>query len=438
MAKQMEWVTKQARLILPYGMLLIRLFNFIIDENSELKNESYVLYDRVMNPLAAQLEKNLERIVAREEVIIPLPPPPSMNHLRLISTMMMMMMEIMKGPRVQVLLHPFARRTIDQSAGGKLRDRNAEESWELLEDLALYDNESWNEPWDFAKPVKAISLPQDVSSTSDRRLIELENQVQRLMEAHIAHMQPTQVNRITSSCEIYNGPHDTQYCMENPEQTFVKYASSRTDEAGADGTKSYPVGIIKDVEVHIGKLKLLNDFYVIDMKKYPKTALLVKRKHPTGPSSDGVGAQTPYYARKDFLDCHFPGEYEITRGAEINPFKDVLVFRRMNKPPKNRDGAWHAKIRLIDPDGEEFTKPYNKSPLLESSPKEKAQGRSSTWTTSMTRKSVFQLLGGIEGNTRDLAHWRRNQQDYGPTPKLLKKCAHRVWRRRRQHKATSS
>ncbi|GKB30023.1 MAK10-like protein, partial [Tanacetum coccineum] len=29
----------------------------------------------------------------------------------------------------------------------------------------------------------------------------------------------------------------------------------------ADGTKSYPVGIVKDVEVHIGKLKLLNDFY---------------------------------------------------------------------------------------------------------------------------------------------------------------------------------
>ncbi|GJV59004.1 MAK10-like protein [Tanacetum coccineum] len=35
----------------------------------------------------------------------------------------------------------------------------------------------------------------------------------------------------------------------------------------ADRTKSYPVGIVKDVEVHIGKLKLLNDFYVIDMKK---------------------------------------------------------------------------------------------------------------------------------------------------------------------------
>ncbi|GJR62782.1 MAK10-like protein [Tanacetum coccineum] len=101
-----------------------------------------------------------------------------------------------------------------------------------LQDLALYDNESWNDPRDFAKPVKAIALPQDVPSTSDRRLIELENQVQRLMEAHLALTQPTQVNKVTTSCEICSGPHDTQYCMEDPEQAFVEYASSRTDEAG--------------------------------------------------------------------------------------------------------------------------------------------------------------------------------------------------------------
>ncbi|GJU00466.1 putative reverse transcriptase domain-containing protein [Tanacetum coccineum] len=65
---------------------------------------------------------------------------------------------------------PATRRTIDQSAGGKLRDENAKESWALLEDLALYDNEIWNDPRDFAKPVKEISLPQDVPSTSDYRL----------------------------------------------------------------------------------------------------------------------------------------------------------------------------------------------------------------------------------------------------------------------------
>ncbi|GKF57303.1 hypothetical protein Tco_0170840, partial [Tanacetum coccineum] len=108
------------------------------------------------------------------------------------------------------------------------------------------------------------------------------------------------------------------------------------------------------------------------------------------PSSDGVDAQTPYYARKDFLDFHLPGEWEISRDVELNPFKDTLVFRRMveflgaipinlecnmwesvdlikktinwDKPPKNRDGAWHAKIRLINPDEEEFTKTLQSIP----------------------------------------------------------------------------
>ncbi|GJV84072.1 hypothetical protein Tco_1523970 [Tanacetum coccineum] len=85
---------------------------------------------------------------------------------------------------------------------------------------------------DFAKPVKAITLPQDVPSTSDRCLIELETQVQRLMEAHLAPIQPTQVNKITTSCKICSGPHDTQYCMGNSGQAFVNYASSRTNEVG--------------------------------------------------------------------------------------------------------------------------------------------------------------------------------------------------------------
>ncbi|GJT03338.1 putative ribonuclease H-like domain-containing protein [Tanacetum coccineum] len=104
-----------------------------------------------------------------------------------------------------------------------------------IEDLALYDNESWNDPRDFVKPVKAIALPQDVSSTSDRCLIELENQVQRLMEASLALTQPTQVNKVTTSCEICSGPHDTLYCMEYPEQAFVEYASSRTQKRRVSG-----------------------------------------------------------------------------------------------------------------------------------------------------------------------------------------------------------
>nr|GEV01538.1 hypothetical protein [Tanacetum cinerariifolium] len=194
------------------------------------------------------------------------------------------------------------------------------------------------------------------------------------------------------------------YGMKTPEQAFVEYASACTNEAGgnskpfhtladlgscvniihlyllkklnislseetdhifglANEAKSYPVGIVKDVEVHIGKLKLLNDFYVIDMKKDPKTPLLAgrgflptvnavincrkakivigegitrsvfrvkgvdlgeeeapywttlgKRKsYKPRPSSDEVGVRTPYYDIKDLLDCHLPREWEITR-----------------------------------------------------------------------------------------------------------------------------
>ncbi|GKE88086.1 hypothetical protein Tco_1565561, partial [Tanacetum coccineum] len=42
----------------------------------------------------------------------------------------------------------------DLSRVGSNNDKNDKESWALLEDLALYDNESWNDPRDFAKPVK--------------------------------------------------------------------------------------------------------------------------------------------------------------------------------------------------------------------------------------------------------------------------------------------
>ncbi|GKC83466.1 MAK10-like protein, partial [Tanacetum coccineum] len=105
--------------------------------------------------------------------------------------------------------------------GGKLRDLNVEESWALLEDLALHDNKSWNDPRDFAKPVKAIALPQDVPSTSDSRLIKLENQVKRFMEAHLALTRPTQVNKVTTSCEICNDPHALSVAWKIPNNPLL-------------------------------------------------------------------------------------------------------------------------------------------------------------------------------------------------------------------------
>ncbi|GJR39522.1 MAK10-like protein [Tanacetum coccineum] len=111
----------------------------------------------------------------------------------------------------------------------------------------------------------------------------------------------------------------------------------------ADGTKSYPVGIVKDVEVHIGKLKLLNDFYVLDMKKVPETPLLVGR---------GFLA-----IANAFIDCRMAKiavgegitrEWEISRDVELNPFKDTLVFRRMVEflgaiPIKLKCNMWESE-----------------------------------------------------------------------------------------------
>ncbi|GJU96300.1 hypothetical protein Tco_1321056 [Tanacetum coccineum] len=71
---------------------------------------------------------------------------------------------------------------IDRAAGGKLRNKNVNESWEIIKNLALYDHEGWNDMKEFFKPVKAISTPQGISKTPDRRLLKLEDQINFLLK----------------------------------------------------------------------------------------------------------------------------------------------------------------------------------------------------------------------------------------------------------------
>ncbi|GJY07485.1 MAK10-like protein [Tanacetum coccineum] len=329
---------------------------------------------------------------------------------------------------------------IDRAIGGKFRDKNAEESWEIIENLAFYDHEGWDDPRYIAKLVKAISLPQDTSRTPDRRLFELEDQISYLLKGS----RTTHETRSTHIPQVYAKRHRTQQAgcsrafesgdrkeemkdgmddelarstkeelirwemkvevvVETPRSRHIasnllerlpagsistwedlstrflaqlfppgrtsklrneilmfqqhqviahasmynsildKYVESlelgkdgsvfiqgempkrmkdpglftlpcrlgnskpfdtladlgscvnliplylfkmlkirlleETDQVFglADGTKSYPVGIVKNVEVHIGRLKLLEDLYVIDMKKDPATPLLIGR-----------------------------------------------------------------------------------------------------------------------------------------------------------------
>ncbi|GKC32678.1 zinc finger, CCHC-type containing protein [Tanacetum coccineum] len=71
---------------------------------------------------------------------------------------------------------------IDRAAGKKIRNKNPDESWEIIENLALYDHEGWNDAKEFVKPVKAISIPQPTSKMPYRRLLELEDQINFLLK----------------------------------------------------------------------------------------------------------------------------------------------------------------------------------------------------------------------------------------------------------------
>ncbi|GJU18363.1 hypothetical protein Tco_1146329 [Tanacetum coccineum] len=294
-----------------------------------------------------------------------------------------------------------------------------------------YDNESWNDPRDFAKPVKAIALPQDVPMVlttlsiawkiPNKPLLNKHPRVPMKREQPVIEIEPQQpeepeptleyefkdlhlnlpVLKVLAHTPIYNAILD-QYVesLELGKNGSAFVQGEIPAKMGDPGLftlpcrlrDSKPFDTLADLRVDLGE------------EEAPYWTTLGKRKsYKPHPSSDGIGAKPPYYARKDFLDCHLPREWEISRDVKLNPFKDTLVFRRMvefvgaihinlkcnmwesddlirkpinwNKPPKNRDGAWHAKIRLIDHDGEEFTKTLQSIPTTrklseEESPRE--------------------------------------------------------------------
>ncbi|GKC94098.1 hypothetical protein Tco_1159540 [Tanacetum coccineum] len=60
------------------------------------------------------------------------------------------------------------------------------------------------------------------------------------------------------------------------------------------------------------------------------TTLGKRESYKPRPSSDGVGARTPYYAKKEFMDCHLPS-------ADI-----AKISRKQLKPGKHEHGNGRA------------------------------------------------------------------------------------------------
>ncbi|GKE44221.1 hypothetical protein Tco_1471505 [Tanacetum coccineum] len=117
-----------------------------------------------------------------------------------------------------------------------LNGDNRERTRPFLFQFSLYDEVS---NWLEHLPTGSVSTWEDLITCFLAQFFppgRTAKLLQRLMEAYLAPKQPVQVNKISSSCKIYSSPYNTQYFMENPEQAFVDYASSRTDEAGGSTT----------------------------------------------------------------------------------------------------------------------------------------------------------------------------------------------------------
>ncbi|GKA12210.1 hypothetical protein Tco_0691756 [Tanacetum coccineum] len=120
------------------------------------------------------------------------------------------------------------------------------------------------------------------------------------------------------------------------------------------------------VEVHIEKLKLLNDLYVIDMKTDPETSLLIGRGF-LSIANAVIDGRMAKIAVGDGITRMVESLGATPINLKSNMWESEDLIKNLinrDKPPKNGDGAWHAKIRLIDLDGEEFTKTLQLIPTI--------------------------------------------------------------------------
>ncbi|GJS21819.1 hypothetical protein Tco_0450451 [Tanacetum coccineum] len=88
------------------------------------------------------------------------------------------------------------------------------------------------------------------------------------------------VLEVLAHAPIYNAILDKYFEsleLGKNESAFVQ--GETPGKMGDPGLFTLP-WIVKDVEVHIGKLKILNDFYVLDMKKEPRDPPLPLEEDP--------------------------------------------------------------------------------------------------------------------------------------------------------------
>ena len=72
------------------------------------------------------------------------------------------------------------KRTIDRAAGGRLRDKDAEESWAIIEELAADNQELWEFNHTIKAAINSISTPGGTNQISDELLANLRQKLTTL------------------------------------------------------------------------------------------------------------------------------------------------------------------------------------------------------------------------------------------------------------------
>ncbi|GJS18417.1 hypothetical protein Tco_0412889 [Tanacetum coccineum] len=156
------------------------------------------------------------------------------------------------------------------------------------------------------------------------------------------------VNKITTPCEICSGSHDTQYCMENPEQAFVEYASSRTDEAGEEPEPTLE-DEFQDLNLNLLVLEVLAHapIYNAILDKYFESLELGKNRSPfvqgEAPAKMGdpglftlpcrLGDSKPFDTLADVGSCTVETASRLTRDAvTMTPVTGSPQPRRRQTP----------------------------------------------------------------------------------------------------------
>ena len=101
-------------------------------------------------------------------------------------------------------------------------DKNAKESWEIIDELAFDDNELWEVAHVVESAVNAISLSIGTTQLSEENLCELEKKVDYLMEKRKKSLSPKHAS-INSISNVNPTPLSVSPLRENAE-TFQKYA----------------------------------------------------------------------------------------------------------------------------------------------------------------------------------------------------------------------